>query len=360
MRFALRQLLRTPGFTLVAVAMLALGIGANTAIFSLINAFFLRGLPVDRPEELIALYTLDERNAGTMPLSHPNYLDYRDHNTVFSGLAAHWFLGVRHTEDGVNTSLMGEIVSGNYFDVLGVSAALGRTFAPDEYARDDTHPVVVLSHSYWLGHFGGRTDVLGRTMLFNNVPFTVIGVAPEGFRGLGVLNSPNFWITTSHQRTMLIGLANEFFHSRRAVSINVVGRLKPGVTLAQAGAALAPLAKDLAQRYPEDNGGRSLRLLTVEQAGLNPNARADVARAGTLLISLTGIVLLIACANLANLLLARAAARQREITLRIALGASRARVVRELMLESAVLTTFGAVAGILLAFWLKDLLWALR
>ena len=356
---AFRQLARSPGFTVVAVLMLAVGIGASTACFSFLNAFFLRAPPFERPNELVSLHVVDERTPGLMRLSFPNFVDYRTQNTAFTDLALHRFVMVRFSEAGKTTDLYGQLVSGSYFELLGVKAGLGRTFATAD-DREGASPVVVLSHSFWQSRLGADPTVLGRTMLFNDVPFTVVGVAPGGFRGLNAFDTPDYWVPAAHYRSLMTGSALEFHLSRRAVIVSVIGRLKPGVTRQQAEAALEPVSARLAADYPADNGGRSLRVVPIAQAMLDPNTRAELLRAGNLLMALSGLILLIACANLANLLLARAGARQRELALRVALGASRRQVVGQLLREHFLLAALGGALGIIIAFWLRDLLWMLR
>jgi predicted permease len=358
-RSAFGSLAKSPGFTAIATLMLAIGVGASTACFSFLNALFLQSPPFERPAELISLHTIEDKSPGLMRLSVPNFTDYRAHNTVFTDLALHMFLGVRFTEGDKNDNLFGQMVSGSFFDVLGVATALGRPL----HAADDVEgapAVVVVSHSFWQTRLGGRADALGRPLLLNNVPFTLVGVAPAGFRGVNVIDAPDYWVPTSMYRTLLPGQGSDFFTSRRAVVASVVGRLKPGITLAQAAAALKPQTAQLAADFPADNGGRSLRLVPVSEAMIDPNRRADLLRAGNLLIGLSGLILLIACANLANLLLARAGARQREIALRIALGASRRQVAGQLLRENSLLAALGGGLGIVFAVWLRDLLWALR
>ncbi len=359
-RFALRSLLRSPGFTFVAVLMLALGVGASTACFSFLNALFLRPPPFERTSELVSVHSIEERTPDyLMRLSFPNFTDYRANRTAFTDLALHMFLGVQFKEGEKGANLFGQLVSGSFFDLLGVKTILGRPLnGADDH--EGAPPVVVVSHAFWQGRLGARPDVLGTTLLFNNAPFTVVGVAPVGFRGVNVIDEPEFWVPTSAYRAIITGQGRDFFLSRRSVTVSVIGRLKPGFSLEQAAAALKPVSEKLAADYPADNAGRSLRLVPIEQAMIDPNRRADLLRAGNLLIALSGLILLIACANLSNLLLARAGARQHEIALRIALGADRVQVVGQLLRENFLLAALGGGGGVLLAFWLRDLLWALR
>jgi predicted permease len=360
LRHALRLLLKSPVFSLVAIATLALGIGANTAIFSFINAFFLKGFTVRAPQELVSLYTTDERNPGLLPVSHLNFRDYQDQNQVFSGLACYGFAPASLVLRGEPLQLNGEIVSGNYFDVLGVAAALGRTFQPHEYATPGTHPIIVLGFSFWQTQLGGNPDIIGQSLLLNGHSYTVVGVAPADFKGLNTLNSPDFWVTTASYKQILNGLFLNFMEVRRALLFNLVGRLKPGVSLTQAEAGLQPLSAHLAQEYPADNKGRGLRLVPLAESGINPNQRQNFKLAGALLLSLAGLVLLIACANIANLLLARAMGRQREVALRLALGAERLRLIRQFLTESLLLSACGGLAGLFIAHWTQQLLWSLR
>ncbi|HZI94747.1 MAG TPA: ABC transporter permease, partial [Patescibacteria group bacterium] len=360
-RYALRSFLRTPGFTAAAVLSLALGIGANTTIYSLVSALFFQSLPVQDPDRVMALFTSDEKNPGSHPTSFPNFEDFRDKNEVFSGLAAYAGAGVNlSAQTDQPEQIFGMMVSGNYFDILGVRPRLGRTFLPEEDAKPGSGPVVVLSHATWTRRFGADPQVIGREISLNRQRYTVIGVTPEGFRGTFAIGGPELWVPMSMRDQLLSGTYKEWFSDRRFLGVFVLGRLKPAVSITQAEAAMKILARQLEQEYPEPNKGRTVSLLPLSQSTINPNQREMFVRAGQLLMTVVGLVLLIACGNVANLLLGRAASRRKEIAIRLSLGAGRGRLVRQLLTESILLSLMGGAAGLALAFWLRDLLWAFR
>jgi len=367
LRYGARLLLKTPGFTLVAALSLALGIGANTTIFTLINAVLLNPLPVEDPSQLVSVWTTDERNQnsalGFLQLSPMNYKDLRDKNEVFSGLAAHSGLPLNITGGtGDPQQVFGEIVSGNYFGVLGAKPAIGRGFVPDEDETPGAKLVCVLGYGEWQKRFGGEPSIVGRTISLNGQPFTVVGVMPKGFKGTNAIGAPAVWVPYMTYQQTTTGFFLELIRpdQRRGLVFNVTGRLKPGVSVRQAEANLKTIARQLEQEYPNDNKGRSVTLVPLAQATINPGFRGNIVAAGGLLMTIVALVLLIACANVANLLLARAAARQKEIAVRLSLGATRAQLIRQLLTEGTLLALIGGAAGLVLAYWAQGVLWSFR
>lgn len=337
LRYSLRNLLKTPGFTAVALVTLAVGIGANTAIFSVVNAVLLRALPYADPERLVVL--LHEGHSGNSPA---NFLDWKRDNHVFEnvGAAEGWspnLTGIDKPEE-----ISGLHVTSDIFTVLGVRPILGRTFTPDEDRLGHDH-MVVLSYGFWQRHFGGSKDVLGRTIEFNGEPYTIIGVMPAGFR------FAPFWATRAEVWGPLPLNPND----RIVNSKRVFARLKPGVSIEQARAEMATIAARLEKEFPGTNKD-------VVVTPLKERVVGDLRPALLVLLGAVGFVLLIACANIAHLLLARASAREREIAVRTALGASRARILRQFLAESTLLAFVGGGAGVVVANWgLRALLtWA--
>ena len=354
-RYGFRMLLRSPGFTVVALLSLALGIGANTAIFSMISAFLLAPLPVTQPSQLVSIFTSDTKNPGTLPTSHLNYIDYRDKNEAFSDVLAYTFAGVSYSSPGGESKNLGaQVVSGNYFDVLGVKSHLGRTFGPDEDKTPGTHPVVVLSHAAWLRDFGGDPSIVGKTISLNRRDFNVVGVAQKDFTGTDIGGGPDLWVPMMMHDVVQPGF--DWYNTRRGLFLLMIGRLKPGVSTSQAQASMSALGSQLEQEYRKDNEGRNVRLVPLLTARRDPGGDGEVGKIFFALMGVAGIVLLIACANVTNLLLARATKRKREIAIRLALGASRAKLVKQLMTESLILSLVGGAIGFFVAIWLKDIL----
>jgi macrolide transport system ATP-binding/permease protein len=357
LRYGVRILAKQPGFTAVAVLALALGIGVNTAILSAVNGFVLRPLPVEKPEELSVAFWGRKTDAQVWDkFSYANYVDLREQNKSFSDLcavnqtSAAISSGESHNaNDGARAEVVwGELVSGNYFDVMGVKPALGRVFSPEEDRAPNARPVVVLSHSLWQRRFDANAGVVGQTVYLNGQPFTVVGVMPESFLGSAFYLRQAFWAPL--MMAQKFGRRAEWKTDRSYGLFNLYGRLKPGVTMAQAEADLNLVADGLAKLYPRDDADTKIQL-TTEVDGRYFFATKVIRYGGLLAVVISGLVLLLACANVANLMLARATARAREIGIRLAIGASRGRIVRQLLTESVLLALLGGALGLAFARW---------
>ncbi|MGH9861205.1 MAG: ABC transporter permease, partial [Candidatus Acidiferrales bacterium] len=346
-RYGLRQLRRTPGFTIVAVLTLALGIGANTAIFSTVNAVMFRPLPVQSPGEIVSF----KNTAGTGmfdAFSYPNYRDVRDQNDVFSDLIAYDFVPVGMSYEGVNERVWCYMVSGNYFSGLGLRPHLGRLITPEDDQVPSAHPVAVIGYDSWQKRFGGRADVVGKEFVVNGRSYAIIGVGPKGFTGTKVGAAPEIWFPIAMQADIEPGI--NLLEARGASVFFVLARMKPGVGHAQVQANLDSLAQSLALEFPEENKGMRLMLVKSGLAGFAPFRGAMIGLAA-LLLAVAALVLLLACANLSNMLLARATERREETAIRLAMGASRGRLVRQLLTESTLLALGGGLLGMLPALW---------
>ncbi len=367
LRYGLRMLRKNPGFTAVAILSLALGIGANTTIFTVVNATLLNALPVRDLPRLVQLDTVDSKTLVTqarvekLGMSYPNVKDYRRDSQVFTDLTAYLPVLLTWSGGAEPRQLQGELVSANYFDVLGLRPAMGRFFMPDEDTQPSGNDVAVLSYSLWTNKLGSDPAIIGKSLVLDAHPYTVIGVAPRGFRGtLTFLSSEQVWVPTSMKDQILGGREKEFFNDRRALMVLAFGRLKPGITMSAAEASLKTMATHLEAEFPKDNGGRSVALSPLSDAALGVNNYQQFTLAGGLMMGVVGLVLLIACVNLANLLLAQGARRQKEISLRAALGANRSRIVRQMLTESLLLSLAGGAVGLALAYAGRSILWSFR
>jgi predicted permease len=360
LRYAFRRLTRSPGFTVVAALSLALGIGANTAIFSMVNGVMLKGLPVRDVSSLVEIYFSEENGYPYATSSYPDFEALRDGLTdVFEGVTA-WNLIIARMDRGEEAEVvLGETVSGNYFDLLGVKPTLGRGFLPEEDETPGAAFVTVLSHGYWERALGADPNILGKTVRVNRRPYTVVGVAPRGFHGMMRGLVPDFWVPMM-MSSVIMGDSGERLQRRGSRNLFVKGRLRPGVTVEQAGAALATLSANLVREFPETNQGRSFSILPTKDVAIHPFVDRMLLPVAALLLSVVGLVLLIACVNLASFLLARAADRRKEIALRLAMGARRWNLVRQLLTETVLLALIGGGGGVLLAHWTLNLLLSLK
>jgi macrolide transport system ATP-binding/permease protein len=347
LKYGLRMLVKSPGFSFVAILSLALGIGANTAIFSLINAVLLRPLPVTDPQNLVMVSTTDQRNPGNLPLSHLNFKDLRAQNAVFTDMASLTFNQVNYTHGQESEQIPVQIVTANFFSLVGAEPAVGRGFRAEEEAQ--ATPVAVISHGFWERSLGSDPAAVGKTVTLNRMPYTIVGIAPKNFTGVLLGGGPSLWLPMSRN----IVVQPTWYETRRGLFLFSVARLKPGVTAEQARANLKTVFANLEQAFPVDNKGRSATAVPLLQARLNPNGQGAnvLVQQSTVLMIVVGIVLLIACANIANLLLSRASRRRREVAIRLALGAKRSRLVRQLLTESLMLSILGGIAGMAVASW---------
>ena len=349
-RYGIRMLAKNPGFMIVSIITLALGIGVNTAIFSMVDAFLLRPLPVNDPSQITVLAFQQQHQRVQAQFSAADYRDIRDQTSgVFSDVFGYVFgmdgLGV----DGKADRIMTNYVTGNYFSALGIKPTLGRFILPSEGGVLNADPVMVLSYSYWHTQFGADPQIVGRKVSVDGHPVTIIGVGPKGFDGVyPILKAQGFlplgMIAIESQ-------PSDFMTNRELRGMPVLARLRPGTTFAQAQAALTVVSQRLSQDHPDADKDFGLQLYPELRARPNPDPNNTVLTVGGLFLGLAGMVLLLACVNVANILLVRATVREREMAIRAALGAARNRLIRQLMTESIVLALLGGVAGMLLGFW---------
>jgi putative ABC transport system permease protein len=365
--YGARILRKSPGFSAVAVLSIALGIGANTTIFTVVNAVLLNPLPVRDISQVVEMDTVDTKtkvgfaNATKLGMSIPNCQDYQRQNEVYSGLSCIVFAGFTWSGGAEPKNMAGQLVSANYFNVLGLTPAAGRFFLPDEDTKPSGNNVAVVSYSFWANKFGSSQSMMGSSITLNATPYTVIGVAPRGFKGTFTFGSADqIWIPTSMYPQALAGFEKDNFNDRRFLIGATVARLKPGMKIGQAEASLRTIASHLEQEFPKDNSGRSIVLTPLADAAVGANQHDQFTLAGGMMMGIVGVVLLIACVNLANLLLAQAARREKEMSVRAALGARRGRLLRQLLTESLLLSLTGGIVGLALAYWGRTVLWSFR
>jgi predicted permease len=345
-----RRLRSTPGFTAAAILTLALGIGANTTIFSLVNAVVFRPFGVEHQNELV-FFNTHTAKAEYPALSYPDYKDYRDRNTVLSSLAMYRIVPMNMSRGGgENFRLWGYEVSGNYFQMLGVQALRGRALRPEDDVKRGGHPLAVISYNCWQRRFASDPNIAGKKVKVNGLDFTILGVTPAAFIGTELIYTPEIWVPITMVQQIE---GSDWIDGRRNGNGFVIGRLKPGVSFKSAESAINSITAQLGREYPDADAGISIVLSPPGMAGTY--LRGAITGFSAVLIVVAGMVLLIACVNLASLLLARAVDRRKDTAIRLALGAGRGHLIRQLLTESLVLSIVGGTAGILLAFWLTNL-----
>ena len=360
-RFALRQLVKAKGFTAAAVIVLALGIGANTAIFGILNTLLFRPPAYPKAEEIVQVYSQDKKDPDKFRgFSYPTFLELREQNTVFASVMAHDLTMVGVEDGGRTRRTFADVVTSDFFPVMGVAPTLGRAFLPEEEAPGTNPAVAIVSYSYWQKQ-GGNPGLLGSKITINSRPYTVVGIMPKGFTGTMQIFAPEVWLPIGAYDQV----ANDFqtenhesIASRTRTRLLVIGRLKPGMTGATADAALKTLAANLEQAYPVEQKDQTFITAPLSRfaTSTRPNDDAHVEMLAPLLLGMAAVVLLVACLNLANMLLARGTARRKEIAIRLALGGSRWRIVRQLLVEGFLLAVIGGAGGLLLGLWSSDLL----
>jgi putative ABC transport system permease protein len=366
LKYGLRSMTKSPAFSFFAILTLALGIGASTTVFTVINTLLLHPLPVRNPSRLVALYAIPVKSQGQsgtlLPVSYQNLKDYQSGNTAFSSLGGFSPpLIMTLSERTGSERFFGQLVTQGYFEALGIRPAKGRFFLPSEDSAPGSAPVAVLNYSAWKIRFGGDPDIIGKTLDLNGATFTVVGVAQQGFLGVSAVFGPDVWIPATMAQQVLPTQMQDVLQDRGKPFFQIVARLKPGVSRSRAEASLQPLATTLRKQYPEANAGHTISVQPITTLLYSSSGgERGMAFVSIVLLVIAGLVLLIACSNVANLLMARTVTRRQEIAVRLAIGASRGRLLRQLLTESVLMGFFGGIAGLGIGYEGCRLLWSFR
>ncbi|MGC1266035.1 MAG: ABC transporter permease, partial [Candidatus Acidiferrum sp.] len=360
-QYAFRTLTKNPGFAIIGIVTLALGMAVNTTLFSVINGFLLRPLPVPHPEEITVLALHQAAVPGTSRFSYPDYEDLRDQTDSFSDLFAYRVTLASVSVDKSADHCIISRVSSNYFSALGIKPAYGRLILPSEGRTPGADPIIVLGYSYWRKKFDGDPNVVGKKVQLNELPFTVVGVVPQDFHGTySVLDMDAYIPFSAEPNEDPDAPIQKIWTSRGSRTLTLMGRLKPGVSLRQAQSTLNVVAQRIAEQHPDSEKGISVQLYPEKLARPDPDPENPVPLAAVAFMAMAGLVLLVACFNIANVLLVRATVRQREMAIRAALGAGQGRLVRQYLTESLLLAFLGGGAGLLLGSWAAGILGSLR